>query len=80
MESIKFDPKGKNIRDHSAIEIIPKKLYWISDKQPPKSRDGAFFFNVDYDLAYEPFFADFGPLNLGKVHLFCKELEKLMND
>lgn len=29
---------------------------------------------------YEPFFADFGPLDLGKVHLFCKELEKLMND
>ena len=24
------------------------------------------------DLCYEPFFADFGPLDLGKVHLFCK--------
>lgn len=29
---------------------------------------------------YEPFFADFGPLDLGKVHLFCQELEKLMAD
>jgi cell division cycle 14 len=31
-------------------------------------------------LVYEPFFADFGPLDLAKVHLFCKELEKLMAD
>jgi len=29
---------------------------------------------------YEPFFADFGPLDLGKVHLFCQELEKLIKD
>ena len=29
---------------------------------------------------YEPFYADFGPLDLGKMHLFCKELEKLIND
>jgi cell division cycle 14 len=29
---------------------------------------------------YEPFAFDFGPLDLGKVHLFCKELEKLIND
>jgi cell division cycle 14 len=55
-------------------------LYWISDKNPPKSRTHAFYFCIDNDLVYEPFFADFGPLDLGKVHLFCKELEKLIND
>ncbi|MFN9908460.1 MAG: ankyrin repeat domain-containing protein, partial [bacterium] len=54
-------------------------LYWISDRSPPKSRSHAFYFCIDNDLVYEPFFADFGPLDLGKVHLFCKELEKLMN-
>jgi hypothetical protein len=60
--------------------IIPGRLYWISDKNPPKSRTHAFYFCIDNDLVYEPFFADFGPLDLGKVHLFCKELEKLIND
>jgi len=28
---------------------------------------------------YQPFFEDFGPLNLGQVHSFCAELDKLMN-
>jgi cell division cycle 14 len=66
--------------DNTPVEIIPQRLYWISDKTPPKSRQHAFYFCIDNDLVYEPFFADFGPLDLGKVHLFCKELEKLMND
>jgi cell division cycle 14 len=66
--------------ENSAIEIIANRLYWISDRNPPKSRSHAFYFCIDNDLVYEPFFADFGPLDLGKVHLFCKELEKLMND
>ena len=66
--------------DNKSIEIIPQRLYWISDKNPPKSRTHAFYFCIDNDLVYEPFFADFGPLDLGKVHLFCKELEKLIND
>ena len=66
--------------DNKSIEIIPQRLYWISDKNPPKSRTHAFYFCIDNDLVYEPFFADFGPLDLGKVHLFCKELEKLIFD
>jgi cell division cycle 14 len=66
--------------ENQPIEIIPGRLFWISDKTPPKSRQHAFYFCIDNDLVYEPFFADFGPLDLGKVHLFCKELEKLMSD
>ncbi len=66
--------------DNKSLEVIPGRLYWISDKNPPKSRTHAFYFCIDNDLVYEPFFADFGPLDLGKVHLFCKELEKLVND
>ena len=66
--------------ENQPVEIISNRLYWISDKSPPKSRQHAFYFCIDNDLVYEPFFADFGPLDLGKVHLFCKELEKLMND
>ena len=29
------------------------------------------FFNVDNELVYEPFFADFGPLNIANLHRFC---------
>jgi len=72
--------RAGNDSDNKSIEIVPGRLYWISDKNPPKSRTHAFYFCIDNDLVYEPFFADFGPLDLGKVHLFCKELEKLIND
>ena len=30
------------------------------------------------ELVYQPFFEDFGPLNLGQVHSFCVELSKLL--
>ena len=77
MESKKH---SKNSEGNKAIEIIPQRLYWISDKSPPKSSTHAFYFCIDNDLVYEPYYADFGPLDLGKVHLFCKELEKLISD
>ena len=32
------------------------------------------------DLVYEPFFADFGPLNLGNTYRFVTELEHLLKD
>jgi len=53
MESIKFDPKGKNPINYGACqEIIPDRLYWISDKKPPKSTSRAFYFCIDDDLVY----------------------------
>jgi len=66
--------------ESKAIEIIKDKLYWISDKNPPKNQPNAFFFNIDSDLVYEPFFADFGPLDMGKTYRFITELEKLLQD
>ena len=63
-----------------SIEIIKDKLYWMSDRNPPKNQPNAFFFNVDNDLVYEPFFADFGPLDFGKTFRYITELEKLLQD
>jgi len=31
-------------------------------------------------LVYQPFFEDFGPLNLAQMHFFCIELDKLLNN
>ena len=63
-----------------SVEIIKERLYWVSDKNPPKNQLNAFFFNVDNDLVYEPFNADFGPLDLGKTYRFVTELDKLLQD
>ena len=67
----------ENIAD-KVVEIIPDKLYWISDTKPPKGIQNAFYFCVDKDLKYMPFFSDFGPLNIAQVIKFVSELEKLL--
>ena len=33
---------------------------------------------IQKDLVYEPFYADFGPLNLGMTYRFVTELDKLI--
>lgn len=42
--------------------------------QPPA---GACFFGTD-EYVYRHFFADFGPLHLGHVHLFCRKLGRIL--
>ncbi|CAD8164998.1 unnamed protein product [Paramecium octaurelia] len=63
-----------------SVEIIKDKLYWISESKAPRNQPNAFYFCIDQDLVYEPFFADFGPLNLGHTYRFVTELEKLLSD
>lgn len=63
----------------NVVEIIAKRLYWISDSKPPRGIQNAFYFNVDNDLKYIPFFSDFGPLNIAKIYRFISELEKLLS-
>lgn len=60
------------------IEIIPNKLYWISSKETPRNVSKTFFFNIDSDLVYEPFFFDFGPVDICKVYKFVLEVEALL--
>lgn len=61
-------------------EIIPNKLYWISDRAPPKNQSNSFYFCIDNELVYQPFCSDFGPLNLAMIHKFCSELERLLSN
>lgn len=62
------------------IEVIKDKLYWASDSKTPRGEGQAFFFCIDDDLVYQPFFKDFGPLNLGNTYRFVTELEKLISN
>jgi cell division cycle 14 len=61
------------------VEIIPSKLYWISDTVVPSGYTDSFYFCVDKDLVYEPFNKDFGPLNLGNIFKFVTEVERILN-
>lgn len=62
------------------VEIIPTRLYWVSDSKPPRGNNKAFFFCIDNDLKYFPFFSDFGPLNLAQTYRFVTELQKLLDN
>lgn len=57
-----------------AIEIIKDQFYFLSSKTPLRDTDDAHFFCTDTSLTYEPFFSDFGPLNVGQTYRFCKML------
>jgi len=71
-----------------AIVIIPDRLYWVALHTAPKVSGGwktsavpsPHYFSIDNDHIYEPFFADFGPLNLSHVYKFCKTLEAKLGD
>lgn len=56
--------------------IIPDLLYFISfnSTDPAKRTATAHFFSIDSILLYEPFYGDFGPLNLGCLYRFCETL------
>lgn len=67
-------------QDSQPICIIPDQLFWVSSESPPRGVGRAFFFNIDSDLKYYPFFKDFGPLNLAQTYRFATELNKLLNN
>lgn len=71
-----------------ALTIIPDKLYFMVAKCRPKDRDKSaaseggkkHFFSIDNTMRYEPFFIDFGPLNLACLYKFCMLLNHKLQD
>lgn len=61
-----------------ASDSYTDRLFWMCHDSPPRNMPGAYYFCIDADLVYEPFCNDFGPLNLGMVFRFSRELDKLM--
>jgi cell division cycle 14 len=61
------------------IEIIPNRLHWLSDDQPHDGIENSFFFCIDKELKYIPYFLDFGPFTIAQVFRFVTELEKMLN-
>lgn len=63
-------------------EIIQGRLCWTTllTGPPPKDTPRLHYFTVEGELCYEPFFKDFGPLNLGMTYRYCKMLDKMMNE
>ncbi|XP_028269135.1 dual specificity protein phosphatase CDC14B isoform X4 [Parambassis ranga] len=58
------------------IEFIKDQLYFAILRQKIKSSAERHCFCIDEELAYENFYADFGPLNLAMFYRFCCKLTK----
>jgi len=57
-----------------AVEIIEGRFYFVSCKTPLGDTSSQHCFSTDEALCYEPFFSDFGPLNLSCLYRFCQEV------
>jgi len=72
----------------NAQQIIPGRLFFMVVKCRPKKNEKSaasdqvnrHFFTIDNTLRYEPFFVDFGPLNLACLFRFCMLLNYKLND
>jgi len=62
------------------LEIVPNRLYWAAVQAIPKNNNSYHYFSIDQELVYEPFFADFGPLNLSCTYRYCKLLKAILDD
>ncbi|KAL3139625.1 hypothetical protein ABBQ38_003941 [Trebouxia sp. C0009 RCD-2024] len=63
-----------------AVEIIPGRLYMaalrtVDGLQRSGIASGSITYCIDSELVYEPFYADFGPLNLGLTYRFCQKTQ-----
>eukprot|EP00405_Crypthecodinium_cohnii_P036517 CAMPEP_0206535368 /NCGR_PEP_ID=MMETSP0325_2-20121206/6092_1 /ASSEMBLY_ACC=CAM_ASM_000347 /TAXON_ID=2866 /ORGANISM="Crypthecodinium cohnii, Strain Seligo" /LENGTH=444 /DNA_ID=CAMNT_0054032335 /DNA_START=93 /DNA_END=1423 /DNA_ORIENTATION=+ len=63
-----------------AVEILPSRLYSAALRASPGDSAQTHYFTVDNQYLYEPFFADFGPLNLGWTCRFCRLLDGKLKD
>ena len=63
-----------------AEEVITDRIYWVALVTMPKNTAKSHYFSIDSELTYEPFFADFGPLNLAMTYRYCKLLDSKLRD
>lgn len=58
-----------------AVQVIPGRVYFRRALLPPRDTPAMHFFSTDTLLVYEPFFLDFGPLNISCIYRYCTLLK-----
>ena len=71
-------PLGASVLGRAST-ILTDKLYFISLRGHPESDQNYYFWTADIDLVYEPFEADFGPLNMSALVKFCRSCHRNLN-
>ncbi|KAJ7547929.1 hypothetical protein O6H91_08G110200 [Diphasiastrum complanatum] len=77
---------GYKDQERSGVcEVIKGRLYFAILQRPEDLKGSwlprpALCFSTDNELVYEPFFQDFGPLNIACTYRFCWKLKGLLID
>lgn len=58
----------------SAVEVVKDRLFFASVNGTLCDTPHHHCFSTDAILSYEPFYSDFGPLNLSCLYRFCQDL------
>lgn len=61
---------------HMQVLFFLDKFYFTTVVPQRPDPNATHYFTVEDELTYEPFFADFGPLNLGHVYSYCRFLDQ----
>eukprot|EP01006_Ploeotia_vitrea_P000364 TRINITY_DN102933_c0_g1_i1.p1 TRINITY_DN102933_c0_g1~~TRINITY_DN102933_c0_g1_i1.p1 ORF type:complete len:534 (-),score=9.36 TRINITY_DN102933_c0_g1_i1:57-1658(-) len=78
--SISVPSSSSEVDLESAVEVETERLYFLSLTGHPDTTDTHHFFCVDDLFHYEPFFFDFGPLNMACVVRFCRILDTVKQE
>jgi len=63
----------------TSTEIIKDRLYFCTLTRQPLDTATSHFFTIDDLFLYQPFFSDFGPLNINLAYKFCQMLISKLN-
>ena len=70
----------KKTEKENKIEILPKKLYWISTSKPLINIKNGFYFKIDDIIKYNSLNTEFGPLDFGQIFIFIRKLDEILKN
>ena len=62
------------------VEIIKDRLFWCCLLTLPQDNADAHYFSTDEALIYDPYYSDFGPLNIAQICRYCRILNQKLAD
>ena len=62
------------------IEIVKGRFYWTCIRAPPPDTPETHHFSTDDVLIYDPYYGDFGPLNVAQISRYCRIMRQKFQD
>jgi len=62
------------------VEILAGRYTWLCNRTCPADTNDAHYFATDDMLVYDPYYGDFGPLNISLVCRYCRMMQNKMDD